>query len=76
MASGRSVILLGNSRLRCGSFDGLEVLESRALAYEELESTASREWLTDFLGGAGLEIVVGSVCDERLDSRAIVREGL
>lgn len=67
MGSGRSGILLGNSRLRCGSFDGGEVLESRALAYEELESAANREWLADFLRGAGLEIVVGSVCDERMD---------
>ena len=72
MGSGRAGILLGNSRLRCGQLEGCRVLESRALAYEELESPAGQEWFADFLGGAEVEIVVGSVCDERLgllDSR-------
>lgn len=66
MGSGRSGILLGNSRLRCGHFEGRRVLQSRALAYEELESPANQEWFDDFLGGAEVEIVVGSVCDEHL----------
>ncbi len=66
MGSARSGILLGNSQLRCGRFDGCRVTESRAHGYEEIESSGNQEWLADFLGGTELEVVVGSVCDERL----------
>ncbi len=66
MGAGRSGILLGNSRLCCGHFEGCRVLDSRAIAYEEIESPGNQEWLVDFLGSAEVEVVVGSVCVERL----------
>ena len=68
MGAGRSGILLGNSRLRYGHFEGLLVNDSRALGYEGCESPGNQKRFDDFLGEGKAEVVVGSVCDDRLEA--------
>lgn len=66
MGASRSGILLGNSRMRYGHFEGILVNDSKALAYEEFETVGNQERFEDFFGEGKAEVVVGSVCDDRL----------
>lgn len=66
MGAGRIGVLLGNSRLRCGRFDGFVVSDTAALEYESVESLASERGSHELFTDETAELFVGSVRDDRL----------